>query len=178
VNEEPGQAHLRWVRRYRNSTGFVTFPVLFYIRQVMPTSSVTIQHITNNTHIYVKPRFVRIAIEQVLGRGILTAEGERHKRQRKALNPAFATSYIREVVHIFSAKATELVNLLSDEVKSQSAQGINLFPLFNRVTLDIISSSGECFSETILTYQVLGTIPIPCTIQMTPWPQRMRKSHV
>ena len=110
----------------------------------MPTSGVTIQHITTNSTIYVKPRFVRKAIERVLGKGLLTAEGERHKRQRKVLNPAFATGYIREIVPIFSEKATELVNMLLEDVKSQSGEGINVLPLLNRVTLDIISSSGLC----------------------------------
>ena len=108
----------------------------------MPTSSDTIQHITSNPSIYVKPRFVRKAIERVLGKGVLTAEGDRHKRQRKVLNPAFSTSSIRRMVPIFSAKARDLVNILLDDVKLQSAQGINVFPLLNRVTLDIISSSG------------------------------------
>jgi cytochrome P450 len=108
----------------------------------MPTSSLTIQHITSNPTIYVKPRFVRRAIERVLGKGVLTAEGERHKRQRKVLNPAFATGYIRAIVPIFSAKATELVNMLLDDIKSHSEEGINVLPLLNRVTLDIISSSG------------------------------------
>jgi cytochrome P450 len=109
----------------------------------MPTSSATVQHITSNPTIFVKPRFVRIAIERVLGKGLLTAEGESHKRQRKVLGPAFATGYIRDIVPIFSAKAKELVNMLLDNVtNSQSVEGINVLPLLNRVTLDIISSSG------------------------------------
>jgi cytochrome P450 len=115
----------------------------------MATSSVTIQHITSNPTIYVKPRFTRIALERVLGKGILTAEGERHKRQRKVLNPAFATGCIRDIVPIFSTKATDLVNMLLDDVKSQSIEGINVLPILNRVTLDIISSSGVFFFVTI-----------------------------
>jgi len=108
----------------------------------MPTSSATVQYVTSNPTIYVKPRFVRKAIERVLGKGVLTAEGERHKRQRKLLNPAFSTDYIRKIVPIFSAKATELVTVLLDDVKSQPAQVIDVLPLLARVTLDIISSSG------------------------------------
>lgn len=110
----------------------------------MPTSNVTLQHITSNPSIYVKPEFARIAIERVIGKGLLTAVGEKHKRQRKVLNPAFSTGYIRDIVPSFSAKATELVNMLLHDVKSrsQATEGINVLPLLNRVTLDIISSSG------------------------------------
>ena len=110
---------------------------------MIPTSSATVQHVTSNLTIYARPMFARKAIERVLGKGVLTAEGERHKRQRKILNPAFSTDYIRKIVPIFSAKASELVTVLLDYVKSQLAQEIDVFPLLTRVTLDIISSSGS-----------------------------------
>jgi cytochrome P450 len=111
----------------------------------MPTSTLTVQHILNNMNIYIKSEQARRAIERVLGKGLLTAEGERHKKQRKVLNPAFATSYIRNMVPIFSAKAAELVDTLLEHVKSQSSQGINVLPLLNRSTLDIIGSAGLCY---------------------------------
>jgi cytochrome P450 len=145
MNEEPGQAHLRWLRKYRNSTGFITFPGLFYTRHIMATSSLTVQHILNNMNIYVKGEQARRAIESFLGKGLLTAEGEIHKKQRKVLNPAFATSYIRGIFPIFSAKAEELVDTLLEQVKSQSAEGINVLPLLNRSTLDIMGSAGLCY---------------------------------
>jgi cytochrome P450 len=111
----------------------------------MPTSRLTIHHVTGNSTIYVKPGFARKAIERVLGKGVLTAEGSRHKLQRKVLNPAFSTDYIRNILPIFSAKATELVNILLDNVKQQSAEGINVLPILSRVTLDVISSSGVSY---------------------------------
>ena len=53
-----------------------------------------------------------------------------HKRQRKVLNPAFATGYIRDIVPIFSEKAADLVDTLLEKLKSQSAEGIEMFSLF------------------------------------------------
>jgi cytochrome P450 len=111
----------------------------------MATSSLTVQHILNNMNIYVKGEQARRAIESFLGKGLLTAEGEIHKKQRKVLNPAFATSYIRGIFPIFSAKAEELVDTLLEQVKSQSADGINVLPLLNRSTLDIMGSAGLCY---------------------------------
>lgn len=111
----------------------------------MATSSLTVQHILNNMNIYIKPEQARRAIERVLGKGLLTAEGEIHKKQRKVLNPAFATSYIRDILPIFTAKAEELVDTLLEEVKSQSAEGINVLPFLNRSTLDIMGSAGLCY---------------------------------
>ena len=134
----------------------------------MATSNFTIQHVTSNPTIYVKPRFMRLAIEAVIGNGILTAEGESHRRQRKVLNPAFGIGYIREIVPIFSAKATDVVTLLFSHIESQSAEGIDVLPLLKRATLDIISSSGVFSRTTRSLTQALGTISIQCALQMIP----------
>jgi cytochrome P450 len=140
--EEPGQAHLRWLREYRNETGLISYPGLFYVRRVMPTTSTTLQHILNNTHIYTKPEQARRSLRTILGDGLLTAEGEMHKRQRKVLNPAFAPGYVRDVVPIFEEKAVDMVDLLLEELKNQPAEGIELFRFLSRTTLDIIGSAG------------------------------------
>ena len=142
MNAEPGQTHLRWLREYRNPTGLVSYPVLFYTRRVMPTSSLAIQHILNNNNIYVKPELDRNILQNILGDGLLTAEGDMHRRQRKVLNPAFTTGYIREIVHIFSEKAEDLVNIVFEQLKSQTAEGIEIFQFLSRCTFDIIGSAG------------------------------------
>jgi len=108
----------------------------------MPTSSLAIQHILNNNNIYVKPEVERKTLQNILGNGLLTAEGDTHKRQRKVLNPAFATGYIRDIVSIFSEKAEDLVDVVSEQLKSQTAEGIEIFQFLSRCTLDIIGSAG------------------------------------
>ena len=108
----------------------------------MPTSSLAIHHILTNSNIYVKPELDRKILQNILGDGLLTAEGDTHKRQRKALNPAFTTGNIRDIVPIFSEKADNLVNILSEQLKSQTAEGIEVFQFLCRCTLDIIGSAG------------------------------------
>jgi cytochrome P450 len=109
----------------------------------MPTSSSTVQHILNNWTIYVKPAEARAQLQSILGDGLLTAEGEIHKRQRKVLNPAFATGYIRDIVPIFWAKSTEMVDLMLEAIKSQTAEGTEVFKFLSRSTLDIIGAAGK-----------------------------------
>jgi cytochrome P450 len=140
--EEPGQAHKRWMREYRNPTGLVSYPGLFYVRRVMPTSSATVQHILNNWTLYIKPEQSRRALSRILGDGLLTAEGEMHRRQRKVLTPAFATGYIRDIVPIFTDKSADLVNTLLHEVSNQGPEGIEMLRYLSRTTLDIIGSAG------------------------------------
>jgi cytochrome P450 len=134
------------MRQYRNPTGLVSYPGLFYTRRIMPTSNATVQHILNNWTIYVKPPEARKALQSILGDGLLTAEGEVHKRQRKILNPAFATGYIRDIFPIFWTKSTEMVDLMLEAIKSQSVEGTEVFKFLSRSTLDIIGSAGFPFS--------------------------------
>lgn len=89
-------------------------------------------------------------MQNILGNGLLTAEGDTHKRQRKVLNPAFATGYIRDIVPIFSEKAADLVDTLLEKLKSQPAEGIEMFSYLSRTTLDIIGSAGTPFAHKTL----------------------------
>ena len=116
--------------------------MLFYARDVLVVSSSTAQHVLNNTAIYQKPEADAKAAIDMLGNGLITAEGEIHKRQRKVLNPAFAPGYIRDIVPIFSEKAGELVKLVATQLKSQTAEGINIYPFLKFATLDIIGAAG------------------------------------
>ncbi|KAF8209168.1 cytochrome P450 [Mycena galopus ATCC 62051] len=51
--------------------------------------------------VYVKSKLGRAVISTLFGRGLLWAEGEGHKRQRKALTPAFSNAAIRRLTGVF-----------------------------------------------------------------------------
>jgi cytochrome P450 len=65
-------------------------------------------HILYNTDTYHKPSGVQRGLAQVLGSGVIVAEGERHRLQRKALNPAFGPGQLRDLTGIFLDKANEV----------------------------------------------------------------------
>ncbi|KAG1741245.1 cytochrome P450 [Suillus lakei] len=54
-----------------------------------------------DTWLYNQTPFNEIAVRTIVGRGVLWADGENHKRQRKALNPAFSAAAIRSLTYIF-----------------------------------------------------------------------------
>jgi cytochrome P450 len=130
------------MRAYRNPSGIITYPGLFYVRRLMPTSTSAIQHVLNNWTLYVKPEQARANLSAILGDGLLVAEGEMHKRQRKVLTPAFAVGYVREIVPIFWDKATALADKLQSRLATQSAEGIEINRDLSLATLDIIGSAG------------------------------------
>jgi len=158
---------LKWLREYRNPIGLISYPGLFYTRRIMPTSTQTVQHILNNWTVYVKPAQSARALRRILGDGLLTAEGDKHKRQRKVLNPAFATGYVRDVVPIFTEKGEDLVNTLIEELKSQTSEGIEVFHFLSRTTLDIIGSAGIFSPSLKLTIKKLINYRFWIRIQFT-----------
>jgi cytochrome P450 len=121
---EPGEPYLCWLRQYRNPIGLISFPFLFYTRRVMTTSSSAIQHVLNKVTIYIRPEFEHDTLKNILGDGLLTAEGKLHNLQRKMLNPAFTPGYIRDIVPIFSKKAEDLVITDLEQLRSQNDEGI------------------------------------------------------
>jgi hypothetical protein len=51
---------------------------------------------------------MRRGLANVLGEGILVAEDEPHRIQRKALNPAFGPGQLRDLTGVFIDKANEV----------------------------------------------------------------------
>jgi cytochrome P450 len=75
---------------------------------VLITDARAIAYVLQTTEIYEKPLAFRRALAQMLGAGVLVAEGETHRIQRKALNPAFGAVQIRELTGIMLDKANEV----------------------------------------------------------------------
>ncbi|TBU29119.1 cytochrome P450 [Dichomitus squalens] len=56
---------------------------------------------SEETWTYVQTKIAKVAIEGLVRRGLLWAEGESHRRQRKAISPAFSNVAIRRLTSIF-----------------------------------------------------------------------------
>jgi len=100
-----------------------------------------------------KPSQFRFVLGRLLGVGILLAEGEEHRRQRKNLMPAFAFRHIKDLYPLFWSKARESVAALAAHVLREAADGgaaktgearaaVEVSEWSSRVTLDIIGAAG------------------------------------
>lgn len=74
------------------------------------------QHILQHSETYHKPRAVQETLARILSRGVLLSEGEQHRMQRKALNPAFGPNQLRDLTGIFLDKANEVRQILLDSL--------------------------------------------------------------
>jgi hypothetical protein len=118
-----------------------------------------IGHVLNHPHIYRKSPQLRFEFEMFIGDGIVVAEGEDHKRQRKIMNPAFGLIPIREMCKTFVEKAKEVkegIESLFDykdgqdmsqlekevDVKGRDYVETDMVSWISRAALDIIGLTG------------------------------------
>ncbi|GET00295.1 cytochrome P450 [Rhizophagus clarus] len=140
------ETRLRWVRKYGN---IVKYNGLFNKPTLFVADPKIIQEMTSSkSYDFVKP-YSRSLIE-LFGRGLLFAEGDDHKRQRKMMNPAFTHNNIKEMIPIFIHVTSTLKGLIENEI-NQGKSNINLTPYISKTTLDIIGLVGFNYEFNSLT---------------------------
>ncbi|KAI5117518.1 hypothetical protein M0805_009526 [Coniferiporia weirii] len=93
---------------------------------------------------YVKSKFSKQLIASVVGKGLLWADGESHRRQRKTLTPAFTNIAVRDLTPVFYDSAYK-VKSAWDALSLSSNSGeviINVQKWMNCVSLDSIGIAG------------------------------------
>ena len=122
------------------------FRHLFNRDRILVTSPKGLAEVlTTKSYDFVKPDMLRTGLIQILGEGILLAEGDVHKIQRRGLQPAFAFRHVKELYPIFWDKAKEMVGCVEAALAAKSAAGsttIEMGEWFSRATLDIIGKAG------------------------------------
>ncbi|KAJ7476855.1 cytochrome P450 [Mycena galericulata] len=93
--------------------------------------------------IYVKSKLGRTVISNLFGRGLIWAEGESHKRRRKALTPAFSNAAIRRLTAVFYDSVYKLKTHWDASLDSVSdGVVIDVEHWMNMVALDSIGIAG------------------------------------
>lgn len=82
--------------------------MLFGQARLCTADPVALNYILSHHESFPKPELTRKFLIDLLGNGVLVAEGAEHKRQRRILNPCFSPQSIRDVLPVFYDKAFEL----------------------------------------------------------------------
>ncbi|KAJ3514909.1 hypothetical protein NLJ89_g2097 [Agrocybe chaxingu] len=116
-------------------------------------------------HILLKDQYIYEETETMIqmnkmmfGEGIFTSLGERHRLQRKMLNPVFSIAHMRRMVPIFYEVSHRLHNTFVQIAKRGSDQEIDIIDWMTRLALELIGQSGLGFSFDSLAE---GTEPHP-----------------
>ncbi|KAJ5173264.1 hypothetical protein N7492_005857 [Penicillium capsulatum] len=143
--ETPYDSIRDWVKAFPGE-GLIRFYVVGNLERVIPTSTKALSELlVTKVYDFEKPRTVRQGLRRLVGDGIILAEGEEHKFQRKNLMPAFAYRHIKDLYPIFWAKSSEMVKLIREDLASRKPGDDNTIQIRNwasRTTLDIIGVAG------------------------------------
>ncbi|KII92075.1 hypothetical protein PLICRDRAFT_36852 [Plicaturopsis crispa FD-325 SS-3] len=104
----------------------------------------TLSHIMKNSTIYEKPWQSRRLITSLIGCGLLAAEGDVHRRQRRVVAPAFGgvgAVSVGKVVPVVWKKGDELASVLETLVKTQGPR-VDVCHWISKATFDVIGLAG------------------------------------
>jgi cytochrome P450 len=161
ISEPSGMPMREWVDTISND-GLIRYIFAHKEHVLLTDGGAMGEVLTRSSSIFQKPLYLRRGLGRIVGSGVLLAEGDEHREQRKALLPAFSHRTIRELYPIFLSKAKELVDCLTtssqlqytgseiptmggqhyQHSEGQPAKAIELGGWCSRVTLDIIGIAG------------------------------------
>ena len=123
---EPGVDQLvQWCNEIPNE-GFIRYHGILNIEKVLVTDPNAVHDIfSTHPYSYIKPPPISKIIRSILGEGIIVVEGDAHKSQKKALQPAFKVRNIKDFYPVLKRKTEELVSTLSTDMKSGADRGIS-----------------------------------------------------
>ncbi|KAJ7916309.1 cytochrome P450 [Mycena leptocephala] len=88
-------------------------------QQIVVADPKALTHCYNSERsVYTKTESERQFIVEMFGRGVLSAEGDMHKRQRKALTPAFSNAAIRKLTSVFYDSGYKLKSFWDEIIDS------------------------------------------------------------
>ncbi|KAG6903285.1 hypothetical protein C0995_000180 [Termitomyces sp. Mi166 len=141
-NQENTNLLATWEEKYGPTYvyhGFLAGP------RLITTDPTALAHVLAHAYDYPKPDFVRDSLASMGAgyHGILTAEGDTHRRQRRILSPAFSKPHLATLAPVFAEKATQLRDLWLAQVDAHpSPPRIDVLAPSARATLDVIGEAG------------------------------------
>ncbi|CAK7205634.1 hypothetical protein SEUCBS139899_008412 [Sporothrix eucalyptigena] len=151
--ETTGKPALEWINTIPND-GLIRYLGLFNQERLIITKPKALAEVlVSKNYDFVKPSQMRHALSRILGVGILLAEGDEHRFQRKMLAPAFAFRHIKDLYPVFWRKGRESVVAMRRQINEQRAAAfpgappeesthLEINSWASRVTLDIIGEAG------------------------------------
>ncbi|KAG8744389.1 hypothetical protein FRC12_014811 [Ceratobasidium sp. 428] len=130
-----------WMGRYGATFAYRSFLSSY---RLFTTDTRALAFIMTQSNSFPKPEMLRKGIANLLGEGILFAEFDTHKRQRRIMNPAFGPLQVRELVPIFWQKSNKLKEIWLNIIKAnpEGETVIEVMSWLSRATLDIIGAAG------------------------------------
>ncbi|TFK75269.1 cytochrome P450 [Pluteus cervinus] len=113
--------------------------------RLLTLDPLSLHYVLKHSTVFEKPWQSRRLITSLIGCGMLSAEGQVHRRQRRVATPAFSVQNMRELVPVVFRKANELrakwLTLMPDQTASAQVQ-LDICRWISRATFDVIGLAG------------------------------------
>ncbi|KAK7002345.1 cytochrome P450 [Favolaschia claudopus] len=152
----------QWILQYGKT---FKYPFFFGLSRIYTLDTKALNHIMTNHFIWQRPPYSIYFLSLIVGPGVLVTEGDRHRRQRKIMNPAFGPTQIKELTSIFLQKSAEVRTSFSVVNSSQmrdiwlsqsttDSMRVDVLSWLNKTTLDIIGLAGfDCTFNSLNSSQ-------------------------
>ncbi|PKI83256.1 Endocytosis and vacuole integrity protein [Malassezia vespertilionis] len=108
--------------------------------RLLLTDPVGLDHVfKKRPYVYPKVQIVRDLLGSLMGNGLLLAEGDVHRRQKRAIQPGFAPRAVRNVTSAFDRYAHKLGDLLQQHCERNAC--IDMLPMLSSATLDALGTA-------------------------------------
>jgi cytochrome P450 len=131
-----------WLTTIAND-GLLRYPGILGSYRLIPSSpKVLSELLVTKSYDFQKPEQGRTILRLALGDGLVVAEGDLHRFQRKSVNPMFSFRHIRDLYPLMFSKAVELTKCINSEIytsgNADAGTVIEISQWASRATLDII----------------------------------------
>ncbi|KIK44327.1 hypothetical protein CY34DRAFT_786501 [Suillus luteus UH-Slu-Lm8-n1] len=141
-SQDSGAMYERWATEY--GVAYTIPGVLGRTRIVLCDPRAIAHFYARETWTYVQTPLSLALLEAAFGRGLLWSQGEAHRRQRKALTPAFSNAAIRKLTSVFYDSAYKAKGAWDTIIESSKDGGavIEVQNWMNHISLDTIGIAG------------------------------------
>ncbi|KAG2039485.1 cytochrome P450 [Suillus americanus] len=143
-SKDSGGMYERWAMEY--GVAYMIPSVLGQTRIVLSDPRAIAHFYARETWTYVQTPLSLALLETSIGRGLLWSQGEAHRRQRKALTPAFSNAAIRKLTSVFYDSAYKArAKGAWDAAIESSKEGDTVIEVqnwMNHISLDTIGIAG------------------------------------
>ncbi|CEP18330.1 hypothetical protein [Parasitella parasitica] len=162
VREETGVPLKKWENMYG---GIYAFHGPWNVPRVVVTDSILLKQVlTSNEYDFIKTPQASAFLRRILGDGLLTAEGQAHRHQRKMLNPAFSVNSIRSLLPLMAKPGHRLRNQWIDmiegpdhKVKAENGQEFTEIEISSGLSLATLDVIGWAFGQDFKSLEYAGT---------------------
>ncbi|KAG2147476.1 cytochrome P450 [Suillus bovinus] len=127
------------------------YGVVYMIPSVLGQTKIVLSDPRAIAHFYARESWTYVQtplslalVENLVGRGVLWSQGESHRRQRKALTPAFSNAAIRKLTSVFYDSAYKVKSAWDTDLQSSKDGNavIEVQHWMNHISLDTIGIAG------------------------------------